>query len=98
MSGSEERHHVLSFLYGVRLRDCRPWVAYRTNHGTSSDGYVGSFLVILWPLTTLLPRETRRRGLSGKATTVHGCPFLALQGFLVIKDSIMLAQAILTMR
>ena len=46
----------------------------------------GSFLV-----------TTPEAWVSGPGTTAHGFPFLALPGLLVIKDSIMLGAAILTM-
>src|SRR6059036_1142633 len=59
---------------------------------------VGSFLVILMALTTLsFLVTTPEAWVSGPGTTVHGFPFLALPGLLVIKDSIMLGAAILTM-
>jgi len=58
----------------------------------------GSFLVILMALTTLsFLVTTPEAWVSGPGTTVHGFPFLALPGLLVIKDSIMLGAAILTM-
>ena len=59
---------------------------------------VGSFLVILMALTTLsFLVTTPEAWVSGPGTTVHGFPFLALPGLVVIKDSIMLGAAILTM-
>jgi reactive chlorine resistance protein C len=59
---------------------------------------VGSFLVILMSLTTLsFLVTTPEAWVSGPGTTVHGFPFLALPGLLVVKDSIMLGAAILTM-
>ena len=57
---------------------------------------VGSFLLILMALTTLsFLVTTPEAWVSGG--TVHGFPFLALPGLLVVKDSIMLGAAILTM-
>src|SRR6266404_6743217 len=59
---------------------------------------VGSFLVIFMALTTLsFLVTTPEAWVSGPGTTGHGFPFLALPGLLVIKDSIMLGAAILTM-
>jgi reactive chlorine resistance protein C len=59
---------------------------------------VGSFLVMLMALTTLsFLITTPEAWVSGPGTTVHGFPFLALPGLLVVKDSIMLGAAILTM-
>jgi uncharacterized membrane protein YkgB len=59
---------------------------------------VGSFLVIVMALTTLsFLITTPEAWVSGPGTTVHGFPFLALPGLLVVKDSIMLGAAILTM-
>jgi uncharacterized membrane protein YkgB len=59
---------------------------------------VGSFLVVLMALTTLsFLVTTPEAWVSGAGNTVHGFPFLALPGLLVVKDSIMLGAAILTM-
>ena len=59
---------------------------------------VGSFLVTLMALTTLsFLITTPEAWVSGPGATVHGFPFLALPGLLVVKDSIMLGAAILTM-
>jgi len=59
---------------------------------------VGSFLVRFMALTTLsFLVTTPEVWVSGPGTTGHGFPFLALPGLLVIKDSIMLGAAILTM-
>ena len=59
---------------------------------------VGSFLAILMALTTLsFLVTTPEAWVSGPGNTVHGFPFLALPGLLVVKDSIMLGAAILTM-
>jgi uncharacterized membrane protein YkgB len=59
---------------------------------------VGSFLVILMALTTLsFLVTTPEAWVSGPGNTVHGFPFLALPGLLVVKDFIMLGAAILTM-
>jgi reactive chlorine resistance protein C len=56
----------------------------------------GSFLVILMALTTLsFLVTTPEAWVSGPG--VHGFPFLALPGLLVVKDSIMLGAAVLTM-
>jgi len=57
---------------------------------------VGSFLVTLMALVTLsFLITTPEAWVSGPG--VHGFPFLALPGLLVVKDSIMLGAAILTM-
>ena len=57
---------------------------------------IGSFLVILMALTTLsFLVTTPEAWVSGPG--VHGFPFLALPGLLVVKDSIMLGAAVLTM-
>jgi uncharacterized membrane protein YkgB len=57
---------------------------------------IGSFLLILMALTTLsFLVTTPEAWVSGPG--VHGFPFLALPGLLVVKDSIMLGAAILTM-
>jgi uncharacterized membrane protein YkgB len=57
---------------------------------------IGSFLVVLMALTTLsFLVTTPEAWVSGPG--VHGFPFLALPGLLVVKDSIMLGGAILTM-
>jgi reactive chlorine resistance protein C len=59
---------------------------------------VGSFLVVLMALTTLsFLVTTPEAWVSGLGNTVHGFPFLALPGLLVVKDCIMLGAAILTM-
>src|SRR6516162_1965427 len=59
---------------------------------------VGSFLVVLMALTTLsFLVTTPEAWVSGPGNTVHGFPFLALPGLLVVKDCIMLGAAILTM-
>jgi reactive chlorine resistance protein C len=59
---------------------------------------VGSFLVILMAFTTLsFLVTTPEAWVSGPGNTVHGFPFLALPGLLVVKDCIMLGAAILTM-
>jgi uncharacterized membrane protein YkgB len=59
---------------------------------------VGSFLVVLMALTTLCFLVTLPEAwVSGARSTVHGFPYLALPGLLVVKDSIMLGAAILTM-
>jgi uncharacterized membrane protein YkgB len=59
---------------------------------------VGSFLLILMALTTLsFLMTTPEAWVSGPGNTVQGFPFLALPGLLVVKDSIMLGAAILTM-
>lgn len=59
---------------------------------------VGSFLVVLMACTTLsFLVTTPEAWVSGPGATVHGFPFLALPGLLVVKDSIMLGAAILTM-
>ena len=57
---------------------------------------IGSFLLILMALTTLsFLVTTPEAWVSGPS--VHGFPFLALPGLLVVKDSIMLGAAVLTM-
>jgi len=57
---------------------------------------IGSFLVVLMALTTLsFLVTTPEAWVSGPG--VHGFPFLALPGLLVVKDSIMLGAAALTM-
>ena len=59
---------------------------------------VGSFLVVLMALTTLsFLVTTPEAWVSGPGNTVHGFPFLARPGLLVVKDCIMLGAAILTM-
>jgi uncharacterized membrane protein YkgB len=58
---------------------------------------VGSFLVILMALTTLSFLVTTPEAWVSGAAYRRGFPFLALPGLLVIKDSIMLGAAILTM-
>ena len=58
---------------------------------------VGSFLVILMALTTLSFLITTPEAWVSGPSAVHGFPFLALPGLLVVKDSIMLGAAILTM-
>jgi uncharacterized membrane protein YkgB len=59
---------------------------------------VGSFLVMLMACTTLsFLITTPEAWVSGPGNSVHGFPFLALPGLLVVKDSIMLGAAILTM-
>jgi reactive chlorine resistance protein C len=59
---------------------------------------VGSFLVMLMACTTLsFLVTTPEAWVSGPGPSVHGFPFLALPGLLVVKDSIMLGAAILTM-
>jgi len=59
---------------------------------------VGSFLVILMACSTLsFLVTTPEAWVSGSGNSVHGFPFLALPGLLVVKDSIMLGAAILTM-
>jgi uncharacterized membrane protein YkgB len=59
---------------------------------------VGSFLVMLMTFTTLSFLVTIPEAwVSGPGSTVHGFPFLALPGLLVVKDCIMLGAAILTM-
>jgi uncharacterized membrane protein YkgB len=57
---------------------------------------IGSFLVILMAITTFsFLVSTPEAWVSGPG--VHGFPFLALPGLLVVKDSIMLGAAVLTM-
>ena len=57
---------------------------------------IGSFLLVLMALTTLsFLVTTPEAWVSGSG--VHGFPFLALPGLLVVKDSIMLGAAVLTM-
>jgi reactive chlorine resistance protein C len=57
---------------------------------------IGSFLLILMSVTTLsFLVTTPEAWVSGSA--VQGFPFLALPGLLVVKDSIMLGAAVLTM-
>jgi reactive chlorine resistance protein C len=59
---------------------------------------VGSFLVFLMACTTLsFLVTTPEAWVSGTGNSVHGFPFLALPGLLVVKDSIMLGAGILTM-
>jgi uncharacterized membrane protein YkgB len=59
---------------------------------------VRSFLVILMACTTLsFLVTTPEAWVSGPGNSVHGFPFLALPGLLVVKDCIMLGAAILTM-
>jgi len=59
---------------------------------------VGSFFVILMACTTLsFLVTTPEAWVSGARNSVHGFPFLALPGLLVVKDSIMLGAGILTM-
>ena len=59
---------------------------------------IGSFFVILMAFTTLsFLVTTPEAWVSGPGNTVHGFPFLALPGLLVVKDSIMLGAAVLTM-
>ena len=59
---------------------------------------VGSFLVVLMALTTLsFLVTTPEAWVSDPGNPVHGFPFLALPGLLVVKDCIMLGAAILTM-
>ena len=59
---------------------------------------VGSFLVMFMACTTLsFLITTPETWVSGPGNSVHGFPFLALPGLLVVKDSIMLGAAILTM-
>ena len=59
---------------------------------------VGSFLVMLMAFTTLsFLITTPEAWVSGPGNSAHGFPFLALPGLLVVKDSIMLGAAILTM-
>ena len=57
---------------------------------------IGSFLLILMALTTLSFLVTTPEAWVS-APGVHGFPFLALPGLLVVKDSIMLGAAVLTM-
>jgi len=58
----------------------------------------GSFLVIVMAFTTLsFLVTTPEAWVSGAGGSVHGFPFLALPGLLVVKDSIMLGAAIVTM-
>jgi reactive chlorine resistance protein C len=57
---------------------------------------IGTLLLICMALTTLSFLVTTPEGwVSGPS--VHGFPFLALPGLLVVKDSIMLGAAVLTM-
>jgi reactive chlorine resistance protein C len=59
---------------------------------------IGSFLLILMSLATLsFLITTPEAWVSGPDSGVHGFPFLALPGLLVVKDCIMLGGAILTM-
>ena len=59
---------------------------------------VGSFLVVLMALTTLsFLVTTPEAWVRGPGDTIHGFPFLALPGLLVVKDCIMLGAAVLTM-
>jgi reactive chlorine resistance protein C len=59
---------------------------------------VGSFMVILMACTTLsFLVTTPEAWVSDPGNSVHGFPFLALPGLLVVKDCIMLGAAILTM-
>jgi len=58
---------------------------------------VGSFLVIFMALTTLSFLVTTPEAWVSGPGYSQGFPFLALPGLLVIKDSIMLGAAILTM-
>jgi len=54
--------------------------------------------VILMACSTLsFLVTTPEAWVSGPGNSVHGFPFLALPGLLVVKDSIMLGAAILTM-
>ena len=57
---------------------------------------IGSFLVVLMAITTLsFLITTPEAWVAGPG--VHGFPYLALPGLLVVKDSIMLGAAVLTM-
>jgi uncharacterized membrane protein YkgB len=59
---------------------------------------IGSFLVVLMAFTTLsFLITTPEAWVAGPGSIVHRFPFLALPGLLVVKDSIMLGAAILTM-
>jgi len=59
---------------------------------------VGSFFVILMAFTTLsFLVTTPEAWVSGPGSSVHGFPFLALPGLLVVKDCIMLGAAVTTM-
>jgi len=59
---------------------------------------LGSFLLILMACTTLsFLVTTPEAWVPAAGNSVHGFPFLALPGLLVVKDSIMLGAAILTM-
>jgi uncharacterized membrane protein YkgB len=58
---------------------------------------VGSFLVVLMAFTTLSFLITTPEAWVIGPGPEHGFPFLALPGLLVVKDSIMLGAAILTM-
>jgi len=59
---------------------------------------VGSFLLMLMALTTLsFLITTPEAWVSGSSKAVHGFPFLALPGLLVVKDCIMLGAAVVTM-
>ena len=62
----------------------------------NTSAAVGSGLVVLMALTTLsFLITTPEAWISGPGSSVHGFPFLALPGLLVIKDSIMLGAAYL---
>lgn len=59
---------------------------------------IGSFLLTLMALTTLsFLITTPEVWVSASGGSAHGFPYLALPGLLVVKDSIMLGAAVLTM-
>src|SRR5262249_7567114 len=90
-----------------KVKESKDAVVRRSNEGVEkwlkstanlTVATVGSFLVILMSLTTLFFLVTTPEAwVSGPGNTVHGFPFLALPGLLVVKDSMMLGAAILTM-
>src|SRR6266851_2401968 len=88
-----DERHLRSFLW-IGLRDRWHWAAYRPSPTPSSGCCCRQ-----------LPRDTDgshdpflpRDDPGGLGFTVHGFPFLALPGLLVVKDFIMLGAAILTM-
>jgi uncharacterized membrane protein YkgB len=77
---------IVSFGFLIALHPLLPQVAA-----------IGSFLVMLMAVTTLSFLVTTPEAWVTGAGAVHGFPFLALPGLLVVKDSIMLGAAVLTM-
>lgn len=94
----ERNERDLCIFLWVGLRHRRVWFAHRSYPVSPQVAVVSSFLVVLMACTTLsFLITTPEAWVSGPGTAVRGFPFLALPGLLVVKDSIMLGAAILTM-